>query len=349
MSLSVASLGEDRGRGNLLGIQARMEPFDFRSRINYLAPLNQWLTDARSVGLIGPKTIVVLPEYIGFFLYLADEWPWVYRSDTLEQAGIKAVLDEKIWITLLGLKYPSGKRMQGVQAELLRLKAQSALDHWSFAMAHLAQSHAVTVVGGSIPLPATPTVVDGRIELEPKSHPWRGMVGVSGVWLPSGEMAGPLTIKRHPTSQEHQQLWMAPQPDGPLPVHETPAGRLGVLICADSWYPDAWQALDRPDFVAVPGFIPGWNAWQGAWGGYDAAPGDQAVVPATEQITEREAWMRHTLPTQIQQTTARAGVTTFLRGPLWDLGTSGQPIIHLEGRSRVLDDLESPGLANVWL
>lgn len=307
------------------------------------------MTEAASMGLLGPKTVVVFPEYIGFFLYLADEWPWVYRSNKLEEAGIKAVLDEKIWITLLGIKYPDGKRMRGIQSELLRLKAQTALSHWSFAMSHLARTYGVTVVGGSIPLPAMPSIEDGEIVLDPKGHPWRGMVGVSAVWLPGGKLAGPLTIKRHPTSQEHQELWMAPQPEGALPVHETPAGRLGVLICADSWYPDTWQALDRPDFVAIPGFIPGWEAWTGPWGGYDAAPGDTVVDTTTDAISEREAWMRHTLPTQIQQTTAYAGVTTFLRGPLWDLGTSGQPLIHREGLNRVLDDLPAPGFANVWL
>ncbi|HEY63838.1 MAG TPA: hypothetical protein G4O02_04650 [Caldilineae bacterium] len=38
------------------------------------------------------------------------------------------------------------------------------------------------------------------------------------------------------------------------PAFDTPAGRLGVLICADSWYPQACEAMrdHSVEMIAVP-------------------------------------------------------------------------------------------------
>jgi predicted amidohydrolase len=42
-------------------------------------------------------------------------------------------------------------------------------------------------------------------------------------------------------------------------VVDTPAGRLGVLIGSDSWYPDNYRQLDEQgaQLVAVPAFVVG--------------------------------------------------------------------------------------------
>jgi predicted amidohydrolase len=48
-----------------------------------------------------------------------------------------------------------------------------------------------------------------------------------------------------------------PAPLEQLPVYETRAGRLGVLVCADSWYPAPYQYLKEQgvELLAVPSFV----------------------------------------------------------------------------------------------
>jgi predicted amidohydrolase len=46
-----------------------------------------------------------------------------------------------------------------------------------------------------------------------------------------------------PTYEE--QSYIQPSPDHQLNVVDTPAGRLGILIGSDSWYPENYRTLNE--------------------------------------------------------------------------------------------------------
>ena len=57
-----------------------------------------------------------------------------------------------------------------------------------------------------------------------------------------------------------------------LQVLDTPAGRLGVLIGTDSWYPDTYATLVEQgvELLAIPAALNQSGRWQQPWPGFDA-------------------------------------------------------------------------------
>lgn len=65
--------GQPGQRGNLLGIQPELFPSDYSSLIRLHRKLAAYLEQARERGLLNDKTIVVLPEHIGTWLFAVNE------------------------------------------------------------------------------------------------------------------------------------------------------------------------------------------------------------------------------------------------------------------------------------
>lgn len=70
----------------------------------------------------------------------------------------------------------------------------------------------------------------------------------SGVYYNAAAVIGPdggiigVYRKTHiPFTKSYEKYYFTPGPD--LPVFDTPVGRIGVLICYDRWYPEAWRKL----------------------------------------------------------------------------------------------------------
>lgn len=319
--------GQDRGRGNIVAIQPQLHGPDYRSKVELVSKLTELIMAAAENRLLTPKTILVFPEYIGLFLYLTDEWPWVHHAATLEQAGRRAILDEKIWLYSYALKYDEDERAEGIRAEMMRVKAPAAAKLYHSIFSTIAKEFGVTVVAGSIPLPG-PQIEQGRIAVDRSAHPMTDMQNVCGVYLPGGLLHNELIVKRHPTMEEARSLWVMPQPAVSNQVVKTPAGRLGVLICADAWHPDSYDQLVRPEVLAVPSAILTGGAWQAPWTGYDTVnePIPDHDPADVGQISLAQAWRKYALLAKGPATGAEAGVTTFIRGPLWDQPTSG--VVH---------------------
>ncbi|NAT37673.1 carbon-nitrogen hydrolase family protein, partial [Pseudomonas syringae pv. actinidifoliorum] len=65
--------GEPSERGNLLGIEPVLFPTDYQHPDRLHRKLAAYLQQARDYGLINPKTVVVLPEHIGTWLFASGE------------------------------------------------------------------------------------------------------------------------------------------------------------------------------------------------------------------------------------------------------------------------------------
>jgi hypothetical protein len=136
-----------------------------------------------------------------------------------------------------------------------------------------------------------------------------------------------------------------------LNVVDTPAGRLGVLIGSDSWYPDNYRKLDEQNaqLIAVPAQVFGQGAWNQPWRGYkgSSTPGSVSLKPG--EVTEGQAWHRLTLTAQPPSSRAIAGISVFLRGQFWDKASAGQSFLSSNGQQFADGDARGARLLNIWL
>jgi hypothetical protein len=224
------------------------------------------------------------------------------------------------------------------------MKAQrmAAVYHKTFS--HLARVYQVTVVAGSIVLPA-PTIADGTL------LPGDGQLfNVSVVYHADGRPDPQIVHKVHPITAERP--FTAAASPYQLPIFDTPVGRLAILICADSWYSDVYAVLRQKgcDVVVVPNnLVPG-GVWQQPWQGYDPGPAPADVDEADiGRLTEGEAWLKYALPGRLHNAGATHGLHVFLRGQMWDLASDGRTICIHNQEVTEAPYVSGATLTNFWL
>ena len=333
--------GHDADRGNLLGIQPWMTTADYVSRETFYDKLAEYLDVARSKGWLNARTVAVFPEYVGTWLVIAGEGQGVARASTLNRAMVRLALRH-------GVKFVrflfSARERDRVAASLFGMQASRTASAYQAVFSRLARTYGVTVVAGSTVLPS-PQVHDGCVVAGEGP-----LQGVSAVFGPDGRAYPDLVRKAYPIGTELPFLKPASPED--LPVFDTPAGRLGVLICADSWYPPPYARLKSQgvELLAVPSYVTHDGAWDTAWRGYDgfSAPAD-VDKGDIGKLTEGQAWRTYALEGRILESGARAGINVFLRGRLWDLGADGRSLMVATGREPVQAGSCGEALFNLWL
>ncbi|WP_252274068.1 carbon-nitrogen hydrolase family protein [Pseudomonas subflava] len=329
------SQGDDRGRGNLLGIQPELYNADYRSALHLHRKLAAYLDGAQRQGLLNAKTVVVLPEHIGTWLVAVGEKREVFAARDLAEA--------RVW---LGLSHPleligallANQGTSRFSDALLRMKAEQMAADYQSLFGGLAETYGVTIVAGSIVLP-DPRVEEGVLLV--------GDGPLYNVSLVFGNDGIPLgQPQRKVLPHRDEDSFTAAAADQALQVVTTPAGRLGVLIGTDSWRPESYAALvaQQVELLAVPAFLHGDSHWNGVWPG---TPSD--LRSRASQLSEGEAWLRHSLPAQLPQTPAAAGMTVFMRGQLWNLGSDGRSMAVTPDGPRLVEEAPGARLFNLWL
>jgi hypothetical protein len=239
---------------------------------------------------------------------------------------------------------PSAGSPERARRALFHMKSRRMAATYQRVFSQLARTHRVTIVAGSIILP-DPRVHDGTLVAG------RGpLYNTSVVYAPDGRALSPPVRKAFPVAEELRYL-KAGRADH-LPVFDTPAGRLAVLICADSWFPQAYRALapQRPHAIAVPAFVYPAGRWQAEWPGYTGAPTPHDVDPHDLRLlTEGQAWTKYSLPARLGHSGARAGLIVFLRGAIWDLTSDGQPVAVADHTTHACPPTDGAVLLNLWL
>ena len=342
--LEVSLAGRDEGAGNLLAVQPYMVPADYAFTERFQAKLDAYLAAAASRGLLNEKTVAVFPEYLGTWLAALGEKASVYRSGSVRSALRLVAFTHPVAFVRALLTSPERDR---AKAALFRMKAPTMAAAYQDAFARLAARWRITIVAGSIVLPS-PRVEAGRLVAGDGS-----LENVSAVFRPDGGIEDALVRKAYPIEEE--KAFLAACPLSGLPVFVTPAGRLGVLICADSWYPEAYRVLraKKIDVLVVPSYAADDDCWNRPWHGYDGAPAPPDVDPAdVGRLTEGRAWSRYALVGRFPSSGARAGVNVFLRGALWDLGDDGRSVlVSAEGGAKATEGSrrDGPAILNQWV
>jgi hypothetical protein len=338
--IGISSFGADTGNGNLLGIQPYMVAADYASEEKFRVKLDGYFSRAREEAFVGEKTVVVLPEYLAVWLVAAGEKQSLYEAKTVSAAAQMLVLGNLIpfvrWLPFAGAP-------ERARRALFQMKAQSTAAIYHRVFSGLARQYETTIVAGSLFLP-DPEVREGI--LVAGRGPLRN---VSVVYGTDGAPIGPPVRKAFPIDEETRYLSAGTVEE--LPVFPTPAGRLGVLVCADSWQPAAYLRLREQgaEIIAAPCYLPRDRQWEEPWEGYAGAQLPDLEPADVRSLTEAEAWLKYALPGRMPDSGARAGISVFLRGRFWDYGSDGQVLAVVNDTTYTGPHTQSATLVNVWL
>lgn len=332
--------GVPADHGNLLAIQPELFPTDYQSIERLHRKLAAYLQQARDKGLVNDKTIVVLPEHVGTWLMVSGEKNELYQATSLKEAmNWLAVSNPLPFLKAL----VSARGDSRLDDAYLRMKAKRMARDYQSLFGGLAKEFHVTLVAGSIILPE-PSVSQGNLQIGSGA-----LYNSSLVFGSDGLPMGQPQRQIYPTYAESG--YVKGDAGKALEVIDTPAGRLGVLIGSDSWYPDNYRKLNdqHAQLVAVPAFVMGRDGWDKPWRGYKsiATPSEVSLKP--EEVSEGEAWHRLTLTARAPSSLASAGVSVFLRGQFWDQRSSGQSFINSNGQTFADDGNRGARLLNIWL
>ncbi|NUT78156.1 carbon-nitrogen hydrolase family protein [Pseudomonas sp. C1C7] len=332
--------GTPADRGNLLGIQPELFPTDYQSPERLHRKLAAYLQKAQEQGLLNEKTIVVLPEHVGTWLMVSGEKDELYQAATLKEAMNWLAVSNPLKFVRALISAEGGSRLDDAH---LRMKAKGMAKEYQALFGGLAKEFRVTLVAGSIVLPE-PSVIDGTLKIG------RGaLYNSSVVFSRDGVPIGQPQRQMHPVFE--QQDAIKANGEHTLNVVDTPAGRLGVLIGNDSWYPDNYRKLDelQARIVAVPAFVTGRGIWDQPWRGYKGSQAPASVSLKAGELSEGQAWHRLTLTSQAPSSQAVAGMSVFLRGQFWDQSSAGQSFLTSNGQHFADGNVRGARLLNLWL
>jgi hypothetical protein len=331
----------DSSAGNIVGIQPYMLPSDYLSEDLFLEKMDAYFQEAHRAGFFRDKTILLLPEYLGTWLVIANEKVAVSKASTLTGAMAMLLLSKPV--TFLKNYSLSSSDEDRIASTLFRMKSVEMARIYNATFQQLSKTYGIHIVAGSINLPGA-EVLDGHLTVNPKEP----IHNTSFIFTPTGEIF-PHSVKKAFPIDSEKPFITATNPAN-IPTINLPIGKIGVLVCADSWYPESYQAVQEADIILVNSYCAGNGAMNIPWAGYNGAPAPSDVALSDiGTLTEQEAWKKYALPGRISSTQARHGANIFLRGQLWDLGTDGQPFFILHGELLETKEAERGGIWNLWL
>ncbi|BAQ81930.1 carbon-nitrogen hydrolase family protein [Pseudomonas sp. St29] len=332
--------GVPADHGNLLAIQPELFPTDYQSPERLHRKLAAYLQQARDKGLVNAKTIVVLPEHIGTWLMVSGEKNELYQAVSLKEAMNWLAVSNPLPFLKALISAKGSSRLADAH---LRMKAKKMAKEYQVLFGGLAREFQVTLVAGSIILPE-PSVSQGSLQIGSGA-----LYNSSLVFGSDGLPIGQPQRQLYPTHAESG--YVRGDAGQGVQVVDTPAGRLGVLIGSDSWYPDNYRQLNDQgaQLVAVPAFVMGRDGWERPWRGFKSITTPSEVSLKPEETSEGDAWHRLTLTARPPSSQASAGVSVFLRGQFWDQRSSGQSFINSHGQTFADQGTTGARLLNLWL
>lgn len=230
------NLGSPGTAGNLLGIQPELVSSDYQSLERLRLKLAAYLDQARSLGLLNPRTVVILPEHIGTWLFAIGEKDELYQARDHQRALHWSAASNPLDFLQALLSAKGDARLPDA---LLRTKAEAMARDYQHLFGGLARDYGVTLVAGSIVLPE-PHLEGNRLQVT------RGpLYNVSLVFDSAGQPLG------QPQRQAFAAATASSQAPDAQQVLDTPAGRLGILLGGDARHL-ASQAQPGIELLVMP-------------------------------------------------------------------------------------------------
>jgi predicted amidohydrolase len=333
--------GADSGRGNIVSIQPYMLPRDYASGQSFYNTLDAYLKRAKSKGWLNKNTVVSFPEYLGTWLVVAGEKRSVFDAKTIDAAMRTMVISNLISFIP---EYLSAKANDKSAAALFCMKSKQMAAIYNETFTTLSLQYGVTIVAGSVVLPG-PEIKGGALTVHDGN-----LYNVSVVYKPDGNADEKIVKKAFPVADELPFTCKADAAG--IPVYSTPAGKMAVLICADSWYAGCYKkaSAQHVDFVIVPSYVVGNGSFKKPWPGYSGFDNPADVDKGDiGKITILDGWVRYALPGRMKQAGLKNGIITYLHGQFWDLGSDMYFVLVKQGEAIVKQPVADASVVNLWL
>jgi predicted amidohydrolase len=341
--LAYAEFGADSGKGNIIGMQPFLTPANYASGANFKSILRVYFEVLKKENKITPKSVVVLPEYIGTWLVTANEKTEIYKQPTVDAAMTTLVITNLYKFFINYFNAPATDKMKYA---LFSMKAKHMCEIYEATFSQLAKEYNCVIVAGSIALPDLFINSKGCLEITPNGKIYNTAV----VFGPGGKIIPPLVKKIFPVDDE--QVFSACGKPDQTPIFSTRAGRMALLICADSWFPDAYSTVaGKADFVVIPSLGGADSVWNAPWNGYNGfkAPADVDTT-LYRKITEGDAWIKYSMGRRAPQSKIHNGLNIFFTGDLWDLKPEGRVLVLRDDSLTVLAPAPKQGrIVNLYL
>ncbi|MEJ8841046.1 carbon-nitrogen hydrolase family protein [Lacibacter sp. H375] len=336
-------VGIDSGKGNIIGIQPYLTATSYSTAFNFEISLRFYFEQLKRENKLNDKSIVVLPEYIGTWLVAANEKETIYKQEKIEKA-MTTMVRSNLFSFLYGyLKSPAADKSKYA---IFHLKAAKMAKQYQQVFSTLAKEYKCTIVAGSIALPDASINSNGDLQIKQGAP----VYNTSVVFGNDGKILSPLIKKMFPIDDE--QGFTAAADTSQQSVITTKAEKMAVLICADSWYPQAYSNLtNKADFIVVPSLGGKDSVWLAAWNGYNGfkVPVD---VDTTDykKISEGDAWLKYSMNKRAVLANIHQGMNVFFTGSLWDMKAEGRVLILQNDSTTVLPASVGKGrIVNLYL
>ena len=239
--------------------------------------------------------LVIFPELIGSWMILCDQ-PFSYSSRYSILTMIWLILKRPIkFIKLLcnNVYYRNlNHTLSGMFTRtLFQLESERMLNHYYSIFHDLSKKYKSWIVAGSSYLP--------RLDLDSSNKPQilsnheLSLYNTSLTFNCKGEIVN-ITYKTKPVLEELEFIDSGSISDLKS-IHATNIGNIGVLICADSWYPECLEKMKVDEnsneklIIAVPTFISPLEKYKKPWNGYSGSKTPSFALGDVGRISEKEA------------------------------------------------------------
>lgn len=338
------NIGHDSGKGNLVGIQPFLVPQYYSTAINFRVSLLFYLNQLKRDGLLNSGTIVIFPEHIGSGLVALNEKESVYDELDTRSAVINMIRSNIFKFSYRYMRVPDG--VDKVGHALFTMKGKHMAEVYQQTFSALAKEFDITIVAGSIILP------DPSIDSLGRLRAGKGLLyNVSVVFGKSGAIMPPIVKNIFPAGFGKGFI-SAGRLNEETPVFNTSAGKIGVLIAADSWYPDPYSSLDKKaDLLAIPSLGGIDSSWRRPWLAYQgySLPRDFDSAELGKISTE-SIWTKYGMGSRASKAGIHYGMNVFFTGNMWDLHAEGRVLVLQKDSLQVLAPaIERGRIVNLWL
>ena len=335
--------GADSGKGNVIGMQPLLTPANYSTAANFKNTLFLYFDQLKKQNKLTAKSVVVLPEYIGTWLVAANEKENIYQQPTMDAAMTNLVTSNLFKFIAHYYQAPAKDKMKYA---LFSMKGKQMAAIYEQVFSQLAKEFNCVIVAGSIALPDAFVNSEGKLEINSKGK----IYNTSVVFGTDGKIIPPLVKKIFPVDDE--QVFSGCGKEDQMPIFKTSAGKMALLICADSWFPAAYTTVaGKVDFIVIPSLGGVDSVWNAPWNGYNGfkAPAD-VDTSQYHKITEGDAWIKYSMGKRAPQSKIHYGMNVFFTGTLWDLKPEGRVLVLNKDSLTVLAPSINEGrIVNLYL
>jgi len=263
------------------------------------------------------------------WLAMADQSDSLYSLKSVPSLAFMLMMHHPFRFTKLFLKnYLFGKFKTNITGHLARtmfsLHATRNLSYYYCLFSDIAREYNAWVVAGTSVIPKIEMLKSGGVKVIDENSLYNSALSFD----PYGYLIN-VTHKSYLVDEEKSFINAS---NGEVSSFATDLGQVSVLVCADSWYPKAYESLTKlpvpPDIICCSSWVEH-SEMNDKWHGYNGHPTPHDVNKShIGTLTESEAWDKYAVIERFK-TVPKAlwSVCCFFRGCIFGMILGGKSAI----------------------